>query len=82
MKTWGKWATQWEEWAEGENQPRCVFVLFFFYNFCFISKSKFKLNSNSGFNFQVSNIKPNSNYSITCTEIIYLLLLFIILSIV
>jgi hypothetical protein len=61
------------------------FLLLFYFSFIIFvlfPNQKFKLNSNSGLNFQVSNIKPNSNSSITCTEIIYLLFLFIILPIV
>jgi hypothetical protein len=41
---------------------------------------RFKLNSNSNFNLQVSNLKPNSNSSTTCTKFVYLLLLYFLLS--
>jgi hypothetical protein len=58
--------------SQGRNQPMRVFHFSFIISVLFPNQ-KLKLNSNSGFNFQISNIKPNSNYSITCTEIIYLL---------
>jgi hypothetical protein len=91
VKQKGGWATrEWAEedrsWAEpGKKSAHVHFPFLFYFSFIIsvlFPNQKFKLNSNSGFNIQVSNIKPNSNTSTTCTEIIYLLLLFILLPIV
>jgi hypothetical protein len=71
------------EWAVGvegvgpkaPESAQVRFPLLFYFSFIIsvlFPNQKFKLNSNSGFNFQFSNIKSNSNSYITCTEFIYL----------
>jgi hypothetical protein len=60
--------------------PGAVSPLFPFLISVLFPNQKFNLNSNYGFNLRVSNLKPNSNTFTACTEIIYLLLLYFLLS--
>jgi hypothetical protein len=69
-----EWVKEDRSWAEpGKKSAHVRFPFLFYFSFIIsvLFPKKFKLNSNSGFNFQVSNIKPISNCSITFTEIIY-----------
>jgi hypothetical protein len=77
-----------DEWAVGAEgvgpkapeSAQVHFPLLFYFSFIIsvlFPNQKFKLNLNSGFNFQFSNIKSNSNSYITCTEFIYLFIIII-----